>query len=415
MAQPRTIARLGAAVEFRSSGSTTDRVSSRVVTEASEIQALRDAARRLIELAARTRWRGPDPYDGLFVRWPAPLVGGRRRRQAIIQLHARSPVDIRRLYRRRHSLVPKAPALLGQAASRLVAAGEDAHLRDLARDALQTLFDDTTCGEDAWGYPWDTQTRWSYYPGGSPNVVATAFSANALAEAAVTLDEPAWRARAERAARWVASELFLPEEGYFAYHGHSDRLVHNANLLGAAVVHELAPEAPGAAEAVRIATARTLDQQRPDGTWPYGEAPGLEWVDGFHTGYVLDSLCRLEGVDPRIPAAIEAGARVYLADFFDVEGRARLWRGRRYPEDSHSAGTGLTVLSRLAERDLVSAETVSRVARYTLTQLLHRNGHAIFRRRRWGTTRVLYTRWCDAPVALGFASAAAFFFQAAEH
>jgi hypothetical protein len=372
-------------------------------------QRLTRCATMLVETARAANWRGPDPYDGLFVRWPAPLVAGPRRRQAIIQLHARSPVDIRRLYRRHHSLVPKAPALLGQAASRLVAAREDDHLRELARDALQTLFDDTTCGEDGWGYPWDTQTRWSYYPGGSPNIVATTFSANALAEGAVALDEPTWRRRAERAAEWVARELFLPEGGYFAYHGHSDRLVHNANLLGAALVHELAPEVPGAAEAVRIATARTLDAQRPDGTWPYGEAAGLEWVDGFHTGYVLDSLCRLEGVDPRIPSAIERGSRVYLSDFFDAEGRARLWRGKRYPEDSHSAGTGLTVLTRLAERDLVPAEAVSRVAKYTLTHMLHRNGHAVFRRQRWGTTRVCYTRWCDAPAALGFASAAAFF------
>src|SRR5271154_4331662 len=169
---------------------TNNRVSSRVVIEAGDIQVhrLRGAAQRLIELAAATEWRGPDPYDGLFVRWPALLVGGRRRRPTIFQLHARSPVDIRPLYRRRHSLVPKAPALLGQAASRLVAAREDDHLRELAHDALQTLVADTTCGEDGWGYPWDTQTRWSYYPGGSPNVVATAFSANALAEAAVTLD-----------------------------------------------------------------------------------------------------------------------------------------------------------------------------------------------------------------------------------
>ena len=394
-----------------------ERVSSRAVTQTVEAQTeqLRAAAQRLIELGAETRWRGPDPYDGLFVRWPAPLVGGRRRRQAIIQLHARSPVDIRRLYRRRHSLVPKAPALLGQAASRLVAAREDVHLRQLAHDALQTLFDDTTCGEDGWGYPWDTQTRWSYYPGGSPNVVATTFSANALAEAANTLDEPTWRARAERAAHWAGRELFLPEEGYFAYHGHSDRLVHNANLLGAALVHELAPEAPGAAEAVRIATARTLDGQRPDGTWPYGEAAGLEWVDGFHTGYVLDSLCRLEGVDPRIPSAIERGARVYLSDFFDGAGRARLWRGKRYPEDSHSAGTGMTVLTRLAERDLVPVDAVGRVARYTLAQMMGRNGHAMFRRERWGSTRVFYMRWCDAPVALGFASAAAFLGTSPKH
>lgn len=140
---------------------------------------------------------------------------------------------------------------------------------------------------------------------------------------------------------------------------------------------------------------------------PRGEAAGLEWVDGFHTGYVLDSLCLLEGVDPRIPAAIKAGARVYLSDFFDAEGRARLWRGKRYPEDSHSAGTGMTVLTRLAQRDLVPSETASRVAQYTLMDMMDRNCHAIFRRQRWGTTRVFYIRWRDVPVALGLASAAA--------
>jgi hypothetical protein len=371
-----------------------------------DAQGLRAAAARLIELGAQARWRGPDPYDGLFFGWPPVLTAGARRRQAIVQLHARSPLDVRRLYRREHSLVPKAPALLGQAAARLVAAHDDCRLRELAGYALDTLTADTTCGENGWGYPWDTQTRWSYYPRGSPNIVATSFSANALAEAAATLGEPTWRRRAERAAGWVARRLFVTDSGYFAYHGHSDRLVHNANLLGAALVHELAPDAPGAREKVRIATARTLDVQRPDGTWPYGEASGLEWVDGFHTGYVLDSLCRLEGVDPRIPAAIERGARVYVSDFFDAEGRSRLWRGKRYPEDAHSAGTGLTVLARLAGRGLVAPEMVASVARYTLARLVHKDGHAVFRRQRWGAARVRYVRWCDAPVALGFASAA---------
>jgi hypothetical protein len=272
---------------------------------------------------------------------------------------------------------------------------------------MTTLATDLTCGPDAWGYPWDTQTRWSFYPGGTPNVVVTAFAAAALAEAATALEEPEWSERARRAAGWVARELYLPDEGYFAYHTRSDRLVHNASLLGAALVHELIPHAPGAEEAVRVATARALDAQLPDGTWPYGEGEGLAWADGFHTGYVLESLCRLEGVDPRIPFAIERGASVYLSDFFDGDGRARLWRGRRYPEDSHSAGTGLTVLTRLAAHGTVPVPAVGRVAQHTLARMIHGDGHAVFQRRRWGASRVRYLRWCDAPVALGLASAAA--------
>src|SRR5262245_48973986 len=245
---------------------------------------MRTTTLRLVEMAAEAGWRGPDPYDGLFAGWPTPIGGGPRRRQAIIQLHARAPFDVRRLYRRRHSLVPKAPALLGLAAVRLLGDGDDAHVRALARDAMETLFADTTCGKEAWGYPWDAQTRWSFYPGGTPNVVATAFSANALAEASAALGEPVWRERAERAAHWVLRDLYLPHHAYFAYHGRSDQLVHNANLLGTSLVHDLAGGLPGAAEAIETATALTLRAQVSDGTWPYGEGNGLQWVDSFHTG-----------------------------------------------------------------------------------------------------------------------------------
>lgn len=373
----------------------------------SDVAQMRSAAYRLIELGARTDWRGPDPYDGLYARWPGWLIGGARRRQVMIQLHARAPINVRGFYRSQDSLIPKAPALLGLAASRLLQMHDDPRLRQLARSALQTLCDDTACGDEGWGYPWATQTRWSYYPAGSPNVVVTAFSANALAEVGGIMAEPSWQDRARRAAEWVARDLFVPEEGFFAYHGYSPRLVHNANLLGAALVHQLAPATEHTRHAVRSAVLRTLDAQRPDGTWPYGDTAALDWVDSFHTGYVLDSLCRLEGVDPGIPEALERGAHGYVSSFFGADGRAMLWQRRRFPEDSHSAGTGMTVLSTLATREIVPIGRLRILAQRTLTHLLRSDGHAVFRRRRLGASRVHYTRWCDAPVALGLASASA--------
>src|SRR4051795_11185009 len=79
-----------------------------------------DAAARLVAEATRAQWRGPDPYDALWwPRWPSVLVAGRRRRQAVIQLHARAPVDVRRLYRRDHPRLDKAVALFAMASLRL--------------------------------------------------------------------------------------------------------------------------------------------------------------------------------------------------------------------------------------------------------------------------------------------------------
>jgi hypothetical protein len=363
---------------------------------------LTDAAAGLLEAASRSSWKGSDPYDGLWWPWPAPLVAGRRRRQAVMQLHARSPVDVRRLYRAERPLIPKALGIFGSTALRLRSLTGDERFAQLGADALRLLDGDRAAGPHAWGYHWDMQTRWSFYPGGSPNVVVTFFAARGLAEAAGPLGEPGFAERAEAAARWTLDALYLPERGIFAYHPGSEVLIHNASLLGARIVHTLLPDG-AASEQVAAAVERTLAGQSADGSWPYGEK--IAFVDSFHTGYVLDCLYALRGTDPAIDDAIRAGATYYCDRFFGADGAASLWPTRRYPLDAHSAGTGLTSLATLVRHGFADASLLRRVADRTASDVV-RDGHAVHRRWRRGRTTVRYIRWCDAHVALGLADAA---------
>src|SRR5919201_3416166 len=186
------------------------------------------AAIALTEEAARAGFRGPDPFDALYARWPSALVGGRRRRQAIIQLHARSPAVLPRFYRRRHPQIAKALGVFGSVGIRAHRLTGDPRPRELGRQALELLDADRAAGPRAWGYPWDMQTRWSFYPAGTPNVVATAFAAGALLEAGGDYAQ-----RARDAAAWALEELWVEPEGYFAYHPGRPTNIHNANLLGA--------------------------------------------------------------------------------------------------------------------------------------------------------------------------------------
>jgi hypothetical protein len=362
-------------------------------------------ALRMGEKAASTGFRGPDPYDGLWSPWPRPLVAGRRRRQALIQAHARAPFDVRRLYRREHSRISKTLGTFGSAgirAARLQTAPEPP---GFASVALRELDADHGAGPRAWGYPWDTQTRWSFYPAGSPNVVATAFAASGLLEAAAYSDRPDYGERARGAARWVADALWIEPEGYFGYHPARPANIHNASLLGAWLVHVALADEARARSRVQRAVARTLDAQRPDGSFPYGEGAGLEWADSFHTGYVLTCLARMRDVDPRVDDALARGAAQY-EHFFDDRGRAQLWASKPYPEDGHSAGTGLTTLAALVRLGVTERALLERVAARLLEAGI-RDGHAVHRRhRRWRST-VHYMRWCDAHVALGLVDAAA--------
>jgi hypothetical protein len=363
-----------------------------------------DAALALTESAARSDFRGPDPFDGLWWRWPGVLVGGRRRRQAVMQLHARSPVDVRRLYRRRHPLIPKALGIFGSIGVRSYRlGGADAPL-GLGIQALDLLNSDHMAGPRAWGYHWDMQTRWSFYSAGSPNVVVTAFGASGLLEAGAVVRRPDLTARAREAARWVLEELWVEPDGYFAYHSGRPANIHNASLLGAWLVHVAGPA--GARGHVQRAIERTLDAQRPDGSWPYGEAGNLGWIDSFHSGYVLMCLDRLRDVDPRVGEAVARGASHYRTFFDATSGSARLWTHKQFPEDAHSAGTGMSALALLLRRGLVEREILERVAMRALGVGL-RKGRAVHRRYRFGPTTVRYLRWSDAHVALGFVDAAA--------
>ncbi len=364
-----------------------------------------DAALVLSESAARADFRGPDPFDGLWWHWPKAVVGGRRRRQAVMQLHVRAPVDIRRLYRRRHPLIPKALGIFASVearAHRLSQAGEPSAP---GRRALDLLDSDRSAGARAWGYHWDMQTRWSFYPAGSPNVVVTAFAASGLLEGAALTGRAQLGERARDAAVWAAEELWVEPEGYFAYHPGRPVNIHNANLLGAWLVAVAGDNSAESREHVARAVRRTIDAQRPDGSWSYGEGRGLGWADSFHSGYVLLCLDRLRDVDVDVDAAVQRGAAHYRA-FFDPGGRARLWAERSFPEDGHSAGTGLSALAALVRRGLVERALLERVALRVLEHGL-RDGHAVHRRYRLGTTRVHYLRWCDAHVALGLVDAAA--------
>jgi hypothetical protein len=190
---------------------------------------LADAAEPLIEHAARTDWHGPDPYDGLWWTWPAALTGGRRRRQAIVQLHARAPVDIRRLYRRSHPRIAKTLALFASAGLRTHRITGHPRSRALATSALDVVVADRTVGSAAWGYPFDVQTRWSFYPAHTPNVVVTSYVGRALLEGARACGRGDWAERGVAAARWVLDELWVEPEGFFAYHPHSRVNVHNAS------------------------------------------------------------------------------------------------------------------------------------------------------------------------------------------
>ena len=133
-------------------------------------------------------------------------------------------------------MIPKALGIFASVEARAHRLSQAGGPSAPGRRALDLLDSDRTAGARAWGYHWDMQTRWSFYPAGSPNVVVTAFAASGLLEGAALTGRAQLGERARDAAVWAAEELWVEPEGYFAYHPGRPVNIHNANLLGAWLV-----------------------------------------------------------------------------------------------------------------------------------------------------------------------------------
>ncbi len=372
------------------------------------------AAIDALEAYCRERdWAGFDPYDALNSEWfgRTPLSRSRVARIALTQLLKRSPIDFRPLLRVRPRHDPKATALFlrfyvkravgGDAASRAVAARLADRLLSLRSPALERW---------CWGYSFPWQTRRELVPRSSPNLVTTVFAAQALLDAwEAGLGEPCLQAAAD-AGRYLASDLFWSdgERAAFAYPRPDNRVpVHNANLLGAALLCRLARvtgERGGVGAALRVARY-SAGGQAADGSWAYGLGATQQWVDGFHTGY---NLCALRSIARDLATGefddvIRRGFAFYRTHFFTPEGVARYFHDRTYPIDIHCVAQGLITLTAFRDLDPEGPVLAGRVLAWAMGRMWDPRGFFYYRVLRGVTNRIPYMRWSLAwmLVALG--------------
>jgi hypothetical protein len=377
-------------------------------TAAPQSEAAR-AARVLSELVERDGFVGWDPYDALAAPVLRRIARGRRSRQAAIQALKRSPVNLRRALGVPRLPHAKALALLTSAHARMALADSDARWPRLTRELGAQLASATVRGDGpGWGYDFDVQTRWAFYPHGQANAVATAFAIHALLDADRAVERDRFAQLAAAAARHAARTLLVESGGasWFRYYAGATVPIHNASLLIAGACARALE--PGASEwdAAGRAIDWSVSRQAADGTWPYGEAPGLKWVDGFHTAFNLEALAlALEREERRTwRRALNHGIAAYRSRLIEPDGTPRATVSRRYPIDVHAAATAVTTLSALARPDPSVAADATRVMYWTLENLRRGDGRFIFQRHRLWRNTVPYIRWSDGHMLLALAT-----------
>lgn len=239
--------------------------------------------------------------------------------------------------------------------------------------------------EYSWANHFDFASRGGRYPKHESIIVWTALIAQAFLDGYEVLEDGRFLEVAESACRWV---LALPREvtdlgTCLSYHHVEQASIHNANMLGAAILarawrHNRRSEyLDTAAQAMKYSCTR----QRADGSWWYAEDAKFHWIDNFHTGYNLDSLkCYIDNTgDETYRAGLLQGLEFYKSHFFQDDGCPRYYHDRTQPVDSQCAAQAIDTLATFASIDRGCLKLSVRVAEWTTSHMQDHDGHFYYR------------------------------------
>jgi hypothetical protein len=202
---------------------------------------------------------------------------------------------------------------------------------DRAKELAEELNDMKVNGYsgDCWGYPFDWENRRGFWPKNTPLITVTPYCFEALLALYEATGDSFYVDRARSVTQFALHDLnniTRPGNGIASSYSPLDQsLVINASAYRAFVLimsSELFSDAMAREQADGLVRF-VLDSQRADGSWPYAlEADGDDFVDHFHTCFVLKNLVKifcLDG-DERVRAAIENGYSYYENGLFDKAG-----------------------------------------------------------------------------------------------
>lgn len=366
---------------------------------------LATAIRKLLAYCYENHWAGYEPYDALnsTLFEMLPFLDSKLPRLVLTQMLKRSPINIRGLLRIPKTQNPKALGLFLSGLLKLsnTHIGGQNELVDLMVERLVALRAQSPYW--CWGYNFPWQTRTVLVPRWTPNLVCTAFAADALLDNYEQRGDDRCLAMAVSAAQFMLDELYWSEGDCagFGYPLPSVRnQVHNANFLGAALfcrVHKHTGEKKFLESAFRVARYSAAQQHR-NGGWAYGEASTQQWIDNFHTGFNLSALDRISKhtQTAEFDMCVRRGLEFYRKHFFLNDGSVRYFHDHTYPLDTHCVAQSIITLCDLQDLDGSNLALAYSVWRWAMDHMWDDRGFFYYRILRTCKIRTSYMRWTQA-------------------
>ena len=370
-----------------------------------------DSVKKLERWVEDHDYQAFEPFDGLSSPLTKFTGGNLLLQRLLLQAVRQSPINIRPILGIRPLPSTKGRGYMASGYLTMYAVTNDAEYREKAVSNLEWLMRHKSSHypDYSWANHFAFASRGGTYPAHEPIIVWSALVGYAFVDAYELLGDARYLDVARSVCRWI---LGLPRERTssgtcLSYHRLFQESIHNANMLGAAMLartwkHTRDPELLDVAtEAMRYSCTRQLS----DGSWWYGEEDKYHWIDNFHTGYNLDSLKHyVEATgDDTYRAGMMSGLAFFMAHFFCDDGCPKYYHNRTQPIDSQCAAQAIETLATFSTLESKTLPLAGRVARWWISNMQDDDGHFYYRAYPLMKAKAPMLHWAQATTYRGLA------------
>jgi hypothetical protein len=357
-------------------------------------------------------YRSYDLFDALtnpvidFMTSPFPLL-----RRVANQVNSKSPVDL-------HWLGMK-KMVHTKLISDLVSLFSILNSKDRATTLYLRLIEmgNTDIGLD-WGLNFPYTNRFVNASPTTPNIYNTSASGLAICELAEIDGDNyvEYRLQIEKIVKSLFSIFGYHDEsslGWFSYYPGQKYPTYNVNALTIYFLckanYSLKSEFVKP-EIVEKVIQLLIREQNEDGSWYYSRSEKGKWIDGFHTGFIIESLAYVysHGFKSTVLLhTIERAWDYYISNMFTEEGCPKYFSNSgKFPVEAQNCAQAIQTLSLVGLwMDWDQRNLLEKVISNTISDLYSAKGYFYYKRTSYFTNKSSYLRWSTSPMILALANA----------
>jgi len=150
-------------------------------------------------------------------------------------------------------------------------------------------------------------------------------------------------------------------------------------------------------------------EQEANGSWYYSRSSKGKWVDGFHTGFVLESLAFAykEGYQNELTEMLQKGWTFYLNEMFADDGYPKYFlQSNKYPIEAQNYAQTIQTLANVCTwLNWDQKELLNKVIKIAVDNLFDERGFFYYKKTKYLTYKKPYLRWAVTPMMLALSYA----------